>query len=191
MIQLATARLIIRDHRPEDLNAYHELLSNPTVMFRHNGVSRDLEQSRMRLEESIGQIDHEQRKLYFFCMEDRVTGDFIGEIGYSVTEITPLGKCAGIGYFIDDKYWGNGYTTEAMREVLRFAFQDNDVCRFEAGCLKENLPSRRVLQKCGFTQEAELKEYQWHDGKFKDRLLFRLLRGEWMKAADEKLSPDD
>lgn len=179
MIQLVTARLIIRDHRPEDLNAYHALLSNPTVMFRHIGVSRDMDQSQKRLQASIEQIDREQRALYFFCIEDRSMCTFIGEIGYSVTKTTPLGKCAGIGYFIDDKYWGNGYTTEALREVLRFAFEEDDVCRFEAGCLEENLASERVLQKCGFTKEAELKEYQWHDGKFKDRLLFRLLRSEW------------
>lgn len=180
MIQLTTSRLRIRDHRPDDLPAYHNLLSNPTVMFRHVGVSHDLEESKKRLYESIEQIDCSQREKYFFCIEDILTGNFIGEIGYSVTQFTPFGKCAGVGYFINDRYWNNGYTTEALREVLRFAFEENDVYRFEAGCLKENIGSARVLQKCGFNQEAELKKYQWHDGQLKDRLLFRLLRSEWI-----------
>lgn len=179
MIQLQTARLIIRDHRLEDLGAYHKLLSNPTVMFRHNGISRSLEHSGERLQDSIDQIHCEPRERYFFCMEDRSSGDFIGEIGYSITTFTPKGNCAGVGYFIDDLYWGKGYTTEALKEVLRFGFEENNVIRFEAGCLKENVPSERVLLKCGFQREAELKAYQWHDGRFKDRLLFRLLRSEW------------
>ena len=102
MIQLKTSRLIIRDHRPEDLEAYHKLLSNPVVMFRHSDVSPSLEQSKKRLQASIDQIERDNRALYFFCMEDRLTGEFIGEIGYSITQFTPVGSCAGVGYFIDD-----------------------------------------------------------------------------------------
>lgn len=181
MIQLTTSRLLIRDHRSDDLSAYHDLLSNSTVMFRHVGTSRDLAESKKRLQESIEQIDCRQREKYFFCIEDRATGNFIGEIGYAVTKFTSFGKCAGVGYFINDKYWGLGYTTEALREVVRFAFEENDVYRFEAGCLKENTASEHVLLKCGFIKEAELKEYQWHDGQLKDRLLFRLLRSEWIR----------
>lgn len=181
MIQLATTRLVIRDHRQEDLDAYHKLLSNPNVMFRHSSTSCNLEQSRERLQKSIEQIDLPQRKLYFFCIENRITSEFIGEIGYTVNEFTRVGKLVGAGYFVHDKYWGKGYTTEAMREVIRFAFEENDVYRIEAGCLKENIASERVMQKCGFTKEAELKEYQWHDGQLKDRILYRLLRSEWLQ----------
>ena len=181
MIQLTTSRLLIRDHKPDDLNAYHQLLSNPTVMFRHNGTSRDMEHSKIRLQDSIDQINCEKRERYFFCIEKHDTKEFVGEIGYSITKFTPFGKCAGVGYFINDNYWGNGYTTEALHEVLRFGFEENDVFRFEAGCLKESFASERVLLKCGFIKEVELKEFQWHDGKLKDRLLFRLLHSEWEK----------
>ena len=181
MIQLTTPRLIIRDHRPEDLAAYHELLSNPTVMFRHSETSQSLEQSRARLNQSIEQMALPQRRLYYFCMEDRLSSEFIGEIGYDVNRFTDVGKLVGVGYFIHDKYWGKGYTTEALREVIRFAFEENDVYRIEAGCLKENIASERVMQKCGLTKEADLKEYQWHDGKLKDRVLYRLLRSEWLE----------
>ena len=65
---------------------------------------------------------------------------------------------------------------------MRFGFKEKEIYGFEAGCLKENPASERVLLKCGFSQEAELKEFQWHDGKFKDRLLFRLLRSEWRES---------
>lgn len=181
MIKLTTSRLVIRDHRPEDLEAYHELLSNPTVMFRHSSTSQNLEQSRERLSQSIKQIDSPQRQLYYFCIEDQITSEFIGEIGYGVNQFTDLGKLVGVGYFVHDKYWGKGYTTEALREVIRFAFEENGVYRIEAGCLKENIASERVLLKCGFTKEAELKEYQWHNDMLKDRVLYRLLRSEWLQ----------
>ncbi len=182
MIRLVTDRLVIRDHRPEDLEAYHALLSNPTVMFRHSAVSQNMEQSRQRLMQAIEQIDLPERWLYYFCIEDRFTSAFIGEIGYGVKAFTTFGKLVEVGYFVDEKCWGKGYTTEALRGVIRFAFEENGVYRIGAGCLKENTASERVLQKCGFTQEAELKEYQWHGGRLKDRVLYRLLRPEWRQA---------
>ena len=38
----------------------------------------------------------------------------------------------------DPKYWGNGYTSEAAKRVLAFAFEENNVYRVTTGCLAEN-----------------------------------------------------
>ena len=84
-----------------------------------------------------------------------------------------------LGYFTYPKFWGNGYTSEAVKRVLEFAFEDNNVYRVTTGCLAENQGSERVMQKNGMIKEAELKEYEWHDGKMKDRLEYRLLKTEW------------
>ena len=35
--------------------------------------------------------------------------------------------------------------------------------------------------KCGFIKEAEFKEYNYHDGKLKDRVEYRMLKNEWKK----------
>ena len=181
MIRLVTSELLIRDHVPDDLQTHHEVFSSPKIMYFLPGtMTQTIEQSRENLRQSIDEIGHHQRKLYFFRIEDRVSNDHIGEIGYTITEFTPFGKLAGAGYFIRDAYWGRGYTTEALRELLRFAFQENDVYRMSCGCLKENAASERVMQKCGMIKEAELKEYQWHDGRLKDRVEYRTLRSEWL-----------
>ena len=182
MIVLTTDRLIIRDHRPTDLEAYHALVSNPAVMCRHSTPTRDLEHSRVRLWEAIEQNNLAARKLYFFGIEERLTARYMGSIGYTVDTVTPPGKLAAVGYFIDIPDRGKGYISEALRAVVRFAFEEDDVCRFEAGCLKENAASRRVLEKCGFIQEAEFKAYQWHEGLLKDRVQYRLLRAEWLEG---------
>ena len=83
------------------------------------------------------------------------------------------------GYFTYPKFWGNGYTSEAMRRVLKFAFADNDVYRVTTGCLAENKGSERVMQKNGLIKEAEHIDYEWHDGKLKTRVEYRLLKPEW------------
>ena len=180
MIQLSTPRLLIRDHRPDDLQTHHEVFSDNKIMwFLKDIMTRSFEDSRENLQQAIEQIGHPQREFYFLRIENCITNDHIGEIGYTVTDFTPLGKLVGVGYFIRDSYWGLGYTTEALREIIRFAFQEDNVYRISCGCLKENSASERVMQKCGLIKEAEFKEYQWHDGRLKDRVEYRLLRTEW------------
>ena len=48
-----------------------------------------------------------------------------------------------------------GYiTSAAVRACVRYAFEDVDLHRVEAACQPDNMPSRRVLEKAGFTQEG-------------------------------------
>lgn len=181
MIQLTTARLLIRDHVQEDLQTHHELVSDGEIMwFLQDIMTHNLEESRENLQQAMDQINHPQRKFVFLRIENRLTKEHIGEIGYTVTDITPLGKLVGVGYFIRKEHWGCGYTSEALRELLRFAFQEDNVYRVSSGCLKENQASERVMQKCGLIKEADFVEYEWHDGKLKDRVEYRLLRREWL-----------
>lgn len=180
MIQLCTDRLLIMEHTMEDLASHHELLSNKKVMwFLQDILTTSMEESEANLRTAIEQIGCTDRKYYFFIIKDKVTNAHVGEIGYTVLDFTPAGNHVEVGYFIRDKYWGMGYTTEAFKEIIRFAFEENDVVRILCGCLKENKASERVMQKCGLIKEAEFKEYQWHDGNFKDRVVYRLLRSEY------------
>ena len=102
-------------------------------------------------------------------------------MGYTVTDNTLAGKLVHAGYFSYPKFWGNGYTTEALKKVQEFAFSEHDGYRVTTGCLAENVDSERVMQKCGLIKEAEHVDYEWHDGKMKTRLGYWLLKQEWEK----------
>ena len=52
---------------------------------------------------------------------------------------------------------------------------------------KRDIGSERVMQKCGLIKEAEHIDYEWHDGKMKTRLEYRLLKREWKPANVEIL----
>ena len=180
MIQLTTKRLIIRDPLLTDIDGWHLLLSDAETMYYLQGVlTHSVEASRQNLEIAVEEAENTTRKKYFFAIENKDTGTFIGSIGYTVTQVTPLGKLVGLGYFILPNFHGKGYITEALNEVMRFAFVENDVYRISAGCLIENQASERVMKKCGLVKEAEYKFFTWHDGKMKDRVEYRLLRDEW------------
>ena len=87
-----------------------------------------------------------------------------------------------LGYNIMKECWHQGYTTEALRRLLAFAFEEGGVYRVSTGCLTENRGSERVMQKCGLIKEAEKPDWTWHGGKLKTRVEYRLLRQEWTKS---------
>ena len=133
----------------------------------------------MDLESSIEAIGKPDRREYFLRMEDKETGELIGETGYTVTQEHPVGKLVHAGYFSRRKFWGQGYMTEAFREILRFAFEENNVFRLTTGCDPENKGSERVMIKCGLIKEADMKQKVWMDGRMHDRVEYRMLKEEW------------
>lgn len=71
--------------------------------------------------------------------------------------------------------------TEAMKKVLEFVFTQDNVYRVSTGCLAENIGSERVMQKCGMIKEAEHIDWEWHDGRMKTCVEYRMLRCDWKK----------
>lgn len=188
MIQLQTKRLIIRDHTMDDLLSHHMLFSNRTDMYYlQDLISNSITDSKDNLQKAIDEIGNPDRKFYFFRIEDKQTKEHIGEIGYTVIFNAPVGKHVGVGYFIRQDHWRKGYTTEALKEVIRFAFEENNIYRISCGCIKDNVGSEGVMIKCGMIKEAYLKHFVWHDGKLKDRVEYRLLKEEWISHIDREL----
>lgn len=180
MIYLETERLILRDYHEDDFDEYYRLKSDPKTMYYLQDIQlHSKEEAYKDFHKVLADLSQSNRKFYFLHIELKDTHEQVGSAGYTVTDETPVGKMVGAGYFIYPKFWGKGYTTEAFQRVLAFAFSENNVYRVSTGCLAENVGSERVMQKCGLIREAEHIDYEWHDGKMKTRLEYRLLRREW------------
>lgn len=180
MVHLVTDRLILRDYVEDDLREYCRLKMDTKTMYYLQDIQlHSFEEGCKDFDTVLSDMDSDQRKFYFLHMELKDTHEQVGSIGYTVVDETPVGKIVHMGYFTYPKFWGNGYASEAMRRVLKFAFADNDVYRVTTGCLAENKGSERVMQKNGLIKEAEHIDYEWHDGKLKTRVEYRLLKPEW------------
>jgi len=66
-----------------------------------------------------------------------------------------------IGYGMQEKYRCKGYTTEAVKELINWAFSFNSVTEIIAETEKDNLPSHRVLEKVGMEKYEENKKMFW------------------------------
>ena len=187
MIYLETERLILRDYREDDFNEYYRLKADSKNMYYLQDIQLHTKEEAYddfhKVLDDMSKID---RKFYFMHIELKDSHEQVGSIGYTVMNDTPVGKIVHAGYFIYPDFWGQGYATEAFRRVLEFAFSENNVYRMSTGCLAENIGSERVMQKCGLIKEAEHIDYEWHDGKMKTRLEYRLLKREWRQKNDPR-----
>lgn len=178
--RLETDRLILRNYEAEDCDAYFKLKSDSKTMYYLRDIQLfSKEEANKDFANVLKDMKSEKRKFYFFHIELKSSHEQVGSVGYTVVDCTPLGKIVHAGYFIYPKFWNNGYVTEAFKKILDFAFLENNVYRVTTGCLAENVGSERVMIKCGMIKEAEHIDWEWHDGKMKDRLEYRLLKHEW------------
>ena len=86
---------------------------------------------------------------------------------------------AELGYWIGVPYWGNGYATEATRELLRYGFENLGFHRIFASHFKNNVASGRILKKLGMRYEGCQREHLCKWDQFIDLELYGLLRQEW------------
>ncbi|AKS45319.1 ribosomal-protein-alanine N-acetyltransferase [Octadecabacter temperatus] len=80
------------------------------------------------------------------------------------------------GYWIGEPFAREGYMREAIEAVVHYAFTTLDLSRIEAGCLKENAPSRALLEKCGFKYEGVAQAYLQINGRWRNHVLYANLR---------------
>ena len=179
-MRLETERLIIRDYEENDREAYFRLKNDPQTMYYLQDIYMSTrEESDAEFDTVLEDSKKEQRTFYFLHIELKDSHKQVGSIGYTVKDRTPMGKMVHAGYFTYPAFWNNGYVTEAFQKVLEFAFLEDQVYRVTTGCLADNIGSEKVMIKCGLVKEAEHVDWEWHDGRMKTRLEYRLLKNEW------------
>lgn len=79
---------------------------------------------------------------------------------------------AEVGLLIGEKdCWDQGYATEAIRLLRRFAFDELGLHRLQAGCYDTNPGSSRAFQKAGFVKEGHRHGQFLSEGRYVGQLL--------------------
>jgi RimJ/RimL family protein N-acetyltransferase len=93
------------------------------------------------------------------------------------------GTQAEIGWCLDPAHGGQGYATEAVRELIRIAFEDLGLRRLVALCFADNEPSWRLMERVGMRREQyAVKDSLHRSGAWLDGMTYALLAEEWEAA---------
>lgn len=181
-IEIRTQRLCLREYEEQDLALHHALISDAQVMLYIQDVySHSYEESVRNLRFAMAESNKEKRTHYFLVISDLTTGAYMGGIGYEVLSECPMGKQVEIGYFLYPKFQKQGYASEALHALIRFAFEKDGVYRINGTCITDNIASAHVMQRCGMIREGHHIKVQWHIDRLRDRYTYRLLKEEWHK----------
>ena len=115
-------------------------------------------------------IDEPRR---IFAIE--VNGEVAGGIGIHPQQDIHC-KCAEMGYWLAEPFWGHGIMTGAVKEMVKYAFENFGIIRLYARPFSSNVGSQRVLEKVGFELEARLKKSIFKNGEVLDELIYSIVK---------------
>jgi RimJ/RimL family protein N-acetyltransferase len=97
----------------------------------------------------------------------------------------------GIG---DRNNWDKGYGTDALRILLRFAFQELNRHRVSLDVVAGNARAQRAYEKVGFVVEGRTRGSDHRNGRRRDLIHMGLLRSEWERDEEsghaDKINPN-
>lgn len=115
---------------------------------------------------------------------ENLDGDNIG--GINLNSIDERNGTFSIGIVIDKEYRGMGYGTSAMKILLKYAFLERRLHKFNDYVLQGNEGSAQMMRKLGCVQEGVRRQVVYINGKHLDFIMFGLTKDEFI----EKLKAD-
>ena len=91
----------------------------------------------------------------------------------------PKGLYYTIGYRVILNERNKGHCTEAVKIMTDYLFLSKEIVRIEAETNPENIASKRVLEKAGFTKEGLIRKSVFIRGEWRDGILYSILREDW------------
>lgn len=88
-------------------------------------------------------------------------------------------KWGAIGYWLCASYNGKGVMTKVVEKLLEYGFVENRLNKIEIRCAEENVKSRAIPERLGFTYEATLRQCEWLYDKYVDHAVYSMLASEY------------
>jgi RimJ/RimL family protein N-acetyltransferase len=171
-----TERLVLRPPSPENAVAVQEALEESFAELQlwmdWATTLQSLEDTKAILRQARAKYESmEEFQVHAFLRDSGryVLSAWLGPRDWKVPKFE-------IGYWCRTSMLGNGYVTEAVRELTAAAFGDMAANRVEIRCDSRNRRSRRVAELAAFRLEAELRcDARANDGSLRDTTIYVLL----------------
>ncbi len=111
---------------------------------------------------------------------ETIDGTAVG--GLNLNSINERNGTFGIGIQIGVEHRNRGFGTAAMRTLLKYAFLERRLNKFNSGCLEGNVGSAKMHEKLGCVQEGVRRQMYYSDGRHVDGILFGLTKNEFVET---------
>ncbi len=182
-VTLETERLILRRFRPDDAAAMFRNWANDPEVTKYLTwpTHTDISVSQAVIDSWIPLYD--EMSHYSWAIVLKELGEPIGSIA-AVEQRDDI-KMVHIGYCIGRKWWRQGYTSEALAELLRFFFEEVGVNRIESRHDSRNLNSGKVMIKCGLKYEGTMRQDDRNNQGVCNSVRYAMLADDYCKTKKE------
>lgn len=179
-VEIATSRLILRPPVSRDYPAWAELRRENRAFLTpwEPSWSRDhLSQRSFRNRVIWAERAIRQGDALPLLLVERDGGQMVGGVTLSNIRRHPA-EMGTLGYWVGERFARQGFMSEALTALRDYAFTAMDLSRLEAACLPENVPSRRLLERCQFKYEGVAQAYLQINGRWRNHVLYAALRAD-------------
>jgi ribosomal-protein-alanine N-acetyltransferase len=117
---------------------------------------------------------------FFFVVCDADSDSIVGFVSLTGIEREPYHR-GRLGYGVFEKYAKRGYISAGLDYVVRLAFSSLELHRLEADIQPDNGPSKRLIEKIGFTCEGISRGFICIDGEWIDHERWALTLDGWRR----------
>ena len=174
-MELKTKRLILRQISVKDSSEIAKIGNDKEISYFTYYWPYPLTISKTR--KIISEIEKEwkeKKTVVMFKIQLKETKKTIGVL--DIYDIDRRDKHAKTGYWLGRNYWGKGYALEAVKGVIKFAFNNLNLNKIFADTLTDNLSSNKLLEKAGFRKIGVMRKDKLVKGKLRDRFLWELIK---------------
>lgn len=120
---------------------------------------------------------YEKSDYYRWAIIEKNSNECIGQIAFFLVD--NKNHFTEIEYCIGSEFQCRGYATEATKAIIKYGFEKINLHKIQICTKTINEPSKRVIEKCGFTYEGMLRDYFYQNGGYVGRLYFSMLKKEF------------
>ena len=163
----------LRALEPEDLDFLYQIENNEAFWeVSHTQTPFSKYILKQYLENA--HLDIFEAKQLRLLIEEKSTKKQIGMI--DLFDFNPTHKRAGIGILIHPEFQQNGFASEALSLLINYCFSILDVHQLFANITSDNSKSISLFTKHNFKKVGIKKDWILSEGKFKDEVLFQLIK---------------
>ena len=182
---LETPRLALRPLGLDDAEQLTALLQDPVIAQWTSSIPfpYSIEDARSFISKRV--IDDRTGESFVWGIVEKQSDVLMGTVG--LHDVQPEESRAALGYWIGESFRGSGFTTEATRRVLSWAFEEVEFERIQATYLPGNEASARIMQNIGMLPEGLLRSYAIKYGELQDIHIRAVLRTDstWLSTEQQ------
>ena len=176
-LPIETENLILRPFEYSDAEAMLRYwVADEKIQFMYaEPVYKTLDEVNGLLNKYIS--SYEKSDYYRWAITDKDGHRCIGQIAFFLVDSN--NNFAEIEYCIGSEFQCKGYATEATEALIGYGFEKIGLHKIQICTKTINLPSKKVIEKCGFTFEGTLRDYFYYDGEYVGRMYYSMLKDEY------------